>query len=64
MEDIEQLSLTELPQSQRDELDRRLQTHRANPQDTVSWDDLKARLQSQTPPPSSPSTLEAADSAI
>ena len=33
-----------LTTSQRDELDRRLVDHVANPDDVVSWDDVKASL--------------------
>jgi putative addiction module component (TIGR02574 family) len=34
---------TDLPPAQFEELKRRLEEHRANPNDVVSWDDIKAR---------------------
>ena len=35
----------ELPQSHKDELDRRLAAHEADPHSGSSWEDLKTRLQ-------------------
>jgi putative addiction module component (TIGR02574 family) len=34
----------ELPQSHRDELDRRLEAREANPQGGSTWDEVRARL--------------------
>jgi len=33
-----------LTQAQRDELDRRIADHEANPDDVVPWDEVKAKL--------------------
>jgi putative addiction module component (TIGR02574 family) len=39
--DSSALSLTD---AQRDELDRRLAEHEANPDDVISWEDIKASI--------------------
>jgi putative addiction module component (TIGR02574 family) len=36
-----------LTDAQRDELDRRLADHEANPDDVVSWDEIKSSLSSR-----------------
>jgi putative addiction module component (TIGR02574 family) len=35
----------EVTQAQRDELDRRLAAHRANPSEGLTWEEVKSRLQ-------------------
>jgi putative addiction module component (TIGR02574 family) len=38
----------EVPQSHKDELDRRLVAYHADPQAGASWEEVKARLQNQS----------------
>lgn len=35
---------TELTQAQKDELDRRLEKHKANPDQVVSWEEVQAKM--------------------
>jgi putative addiction module component (TIGR02574 family) len=37
----------ELTDEQRDELDRRLEAHRKNPEEAVPWDDVRKRLRGE-----------------
>ena len=36
----------ELTEAQREEIDRRLESYKANPDQVIPWEDIKARIQS------------------
>lgn len=48
--DAETEPLPPISEAQRRELERRLREHEANPDDVVSWDEVKARLLARLSP--------------